>query len=71
MVPLTSAQSNNHEEEDTLSDDHSQKVEVQEIGQSSIWIDTWLFESLTLAFSVACFIAICVILWVYDKKVWL
>ncbi|OQE21313.1 hypothetical protein PENSTE_c012G00908 [Penicillium steckii] len=68
MAPLTSTQSNNREEEDTSSDDQCQKVEVQEIDQSSIWVDTWLFEILTLAFSVACFIAICVCLWVYDKK---
>lgn len=34
----------------------------------SIWLDTWLFEGIALAFSISCFIAVCVILLVYDNK---
>ncbi|KAJ6020974.1 hypothetical protein N7540_006478 [Penicillium herquei] len=33
------------------------------------WLDTWRFEIFAWAFSVACFIAICTLLKVYDNKV--
>ncbi|KAJ5593446.1 hypothetical protein N7537_010350 [Penicillium hordei] len=36
-------------------------------GWSSLALDTWLFEIIAICFSVACFIAIFCILWVYDQ----
>ncbi|KAJ5819487.1 hypothetical protein N7474_005078 [Penicillium riverlandense] len=54
-----------------LSKASSQKEtsEIQTLGRRSIWLDTWLFESLTLGFSIACFIALCGVLRAYDNKV--
>ncbi|KAJ5501532.1 hypothetical protein N7453_006349 [Penicillium expansum] len=35
---------------------------------TSVWQDTWRLEFLAIFFSIACFIAICVLLKVYDQK---
>ncbi|OQE23250.1 hypothetical protein PENSTE_c009G08821 [Penicillium steckii] len=40
----------------------------QEAPRRSVWLDSWLFEWITLVFSIACFIAISIILWIYDGK---
>ncbi|CAG8395938.1 unnamed protein product [Penicillium salamii] len=37
--------------------------------RKSIWLDTWLFESLALVFSIACFVAILGLLGAYNNEV--
>ncbi|KAJ5094581.1 hypothetical protein N7456_010442 [Penicillium angulare] len=34
----------------------------------SFWLDSWSFEWITLAFSLACFIAVYIVLWVFNGK---
>lgn len=45
------------------------ELELKHTNWESIWLDTWIFEWIMLFFSASCFIAICVILKVYDGKV--
>ncbi|KAK5788715.1 hypothetical protein VI817_009673 [Penicillium citrinum] len=48
---------------------HKEYSRINKSARRSIWLDTWLFEGIALAFAIACFIAICVILAIYDQKV--
>lgn len=43
--------------------------DVQKPPRRAIWLDSWSFEWITLTFSIACFVAICIVLWIYDGKV--
>lgn len=64
MTPLNKAQSDTAEESVPLKPSST-------IGNRGkpILLDTWLFESFTLAFSVACFVAIIGLLSAYDNKI--
>lgn len=70
-TPLTDNQNNDCETSlSRLPAEATSKVPgIQKPPRRSAWLDSWLFEWLTLAFSTSCFIAIIVVLWVYDGKV--
>lgn len=64
MAPLNMAQSGAAEESVPLKPSSTTSNR-----RKSIWLDTWLFESLALVFSVACFVAILGLLSAYNNKV--
>lgn len=43
-------------------------LKSQKVDRQSLWLDTWLFEYIALAFSIACFIAMCGVLRAYDNQ---
>lgn len=70
-LPLNHTEHNTEPPQDPSSQDvkgsaQGPKKEARE--PKSIWQDTWLLECLAMVFSAACFIAICVLLKVYDNQ---
>lgn len=66
MAPLTDhGDGANH----SRSPSEISSKKVQKPLRRATWLDSWLFEWITLVFSVSCFVTIAVILWVYDGKV--
>lgn len=70
-LPLNHTEHNTEPPQDPSSQDvkgsaQGPKEEARE--PKSIWQDTWLLECLAMVFSAACFIAICVLLKVYDNQ---
>ena len=52
----------------TSNKEDQPETKLKRTPRGSIWLDTWLFEWISLAFSMACFAAIAIVLRVYDGK---
>ncbi|KAJ6127651.1 hypothetical protein N7523_003263 [Penicillium sp. IBT 18751x] len=73
MTTLTDSRNDDHyanspiprSEAETSSKNETLAVKIH---RRSICLDSWLFECIALAFSIACFIAIVIVLLVYDGK---
>lgn len=73
MTPLTDSRDNDHDTHPPIpQSEASSKKEKEPLAvrksRRSIWLDSWLFECIALAFSIACFIAIVIVLLIYDGK---
>ncbi|KAJ5334043.1 uncharacterized protein N7506_007826 [Penicillium brevicompactum] len=69
VIPLNSHDGSESNDHDSTPLRHKEEpTDFEKPPRRSIWMDSWLLESIALAFSVACFIAIFVVLYVHDGK---
>lgn len=69
MTPLNDSRNDDHNANPSIAQPEASSKRGPLIRpRRSIWLDSWLFECITLAFSIACFIAIAIVLLIYDGK---